>query len=103
MTISFILNGEDMIHTAESNQPLLSVLQQHFSLLQNHSPCEKTFCQRCMVLMDNKLMLSCKIPFFMVRRKEIITLEGWKQTEEFKILKNYLDKKKWFTALPAPI
>ncbi len=92
MTISFILNGEDMIHTAESHQSLLSVMQQHFTLAQSHAPCEKTYCQRCLILLDNKLMLACRVPFFMVRRKEVITLEGWKLTEEYRLLKNHMEK-----------
>lgn len=92
MTISFILNGEDIIHTADSNQSLLSVLQLHFSLLENHSPCGKTYCQRCQVLLNNKLVLACRIPFFLLRRAEIITLEGWKLTEDYRQQRRIMDK-----------
>lgn len=91
MTISFILNGEDIIHTAPSNHTLLSVLQGHFSLSPHHSPCQKASCQRCLVLLDNRLVNSCRVPFYMVRRKEVITLEGWKLTEDYQHLKEFLD------------
>jgi carbon-monoxide dehydrogenase small subunit len=86
MTISFILNGEDIIHTADSHESLLSVLQLHFSLLEDHSPCGKTYCQRCACLLDNRLVLACRIPFFQVRRREVVTLEGWKLTEDYRNL-----------------
>jgi aerobic-type carbon monoxide dehydrogenase small subunit (CoxS/CutS family) len=44
------------------------------------SECNGHLCGNCIVLLDQKPVLSCLIPAFLIRDKEILTFEGFKKT-----------------------
>jgi aerobic carbon-monoxide dehydrogenase small subunit len=84
MTISFILNGEDVTAKARSVDRLSDVLRDQFDLLGVQSDCRCGRCGRCLVFLDGRLVPSCILPAFKARGREIITIEGFSQTEDYR-------------------
>ncbi len=83
MTISFILNGEDVTAKARSADRLSDILRTGFGLLGVRSDCRCGRCGRCLVFLDNRLVPSCIVPAFAARGHEIVTIEGYAQTEDY--------------------
>jgi carbon-monoxide dehydrogenase small subunit len=83
MTIRFILNGEDVQIKTEADFRLIDILRTNFNLLQAKSGCLSGKCGCCSLIFNGKVRLACSIPAFLIRGSEIITLEGFNQTEEY--------------------
>jgi carbon-monoxide dehydrogenase small subunit len=83
VTIRFILNGEDVVVSAEANRRLVGILREHFSLVKTKSGCLSGACGACSVIFNGAVSPSCLIPAFRVQGSEIITLEGFSQTDEY--------------------
>jgi carbon-monoxide dehydrogenase small subunit len=83
MTVSFILNGEDVSVNARSYERLADTLRERFGLLGLKADCRRGVCGKCLVLLDGRLAPSCLLPVFRVRGHEVITIEGFTQTDEF--------------------
>jgi carbon-monoxide dehydrogenase small subunit len=84
MTVSFILNGEDVSANARSVDRLSDTLRDAFGLVGTRSDCRCGRCGRCLVLLNGRLVPSCIVPAIGARGKEIITIEGFAQTEEYR-------------------
>jgi aerobic carbon-monoxide dehydrogenase small subunit len=83
MTVSFILNGEDVGAKARSVDRLSDILRDSFGLLGVSSDCRCGRCGRCLVFLDNRLVPSCIVPAFAARGREIVTIEGYALTEDY--------------------
>ena len=83
MTIGFILNGEDVIIRSEANVRLVDLLRINFGLLGAKAGCLTGKCGFCAVLFNGSVSHACLIPAFRVRGSEIITIEGFSQTDEY--------------------
>jgi aerobic carbon-monoxide dehydrogenase small subunit len=83
MTITFILNGEDVSAKARSVDRLSDLLCDSFGLLGVRSDCRSGRCGRCLIFLDGRLVPSCIVPAFAARGKEIITIEGFAQTDDY--------------------
>jgi carbon-monoxide dehydrogenase small subunit len=83
MTIRFILNGEDVEVSVEANKRLLTIVREHFSLVAAKSGCLRGNCGACSVIFNSAVVSACLIPAFRVQAGEIITLEGFSQTDEY--------------------
>jgi carbon-monoxide dehydrogenase small subunit len=83
MTIGFILNGEDVVIRSEANIRLIDILRVNFGLLGAKDSCLSGKCGFCTVLFNGNVSHSCLIPAFRVRGSEIITIEGYSQTNEY--------------------
>ncbi|MDR0760292.1 MAG: 2Fe-2S iron-sulfur cluster binding domain-containing protein [Treponema sp.] len=83
MTINFILNGEDVISHAEADERLLNILRGSFKLFGTKTGCLSGRCGVCFVILNSKAVPSCLVPAFRVRNSEIITIEGFSQTDEY--------------------
>ncbi|MDR0316074.1 MAG: aldehyde oxidoreductase [Treponema sp.] len=83
MTISFILNGEDVVIRSEANVRLIDILRGSFGLLGAKSGCLTGKCGACTVIFNGRASPACLIPAFRVRGSEIITIEGFSQTNEY--------------------
>ncbi|WP_028974910.1 (2Fe-2S)-binding protein [Spirochaeta cellobiosiphila] len=84
MKISFILNGEDIELDLSHELPLSSILRDQLMLKGTKDLCKNGHCGLCSILLDGQLVASCMIPAFKVRGKEVITIEGFRETEDFK-------------------
>ena len=83
MTIGFILNGEDVIVRCDPNVRIIDVLRLNFGLLGAKAGCLTGKCGFCAVLFNGRVSHACLLPAFRVRGSEIITIEGFSQTDEY--------------------
>jgi carbon-monoxide dehydrogenase small subunit len=83
MTIDFILNGEDVVVRAEAELRLVDILRDSFALTGAKLSCLTGCCGACMVIFNGLIVQSCLIPAFSIRGSEIITIEGFSQTDEY--------------------
>jgi len=83
MTISFILNGEDVVVRSEATVRLIDILRGHFGLFGAKAGCLTGQCGACSVIFNSHLSSACLIPAFRIRGSEIITIEGFSQTVEY--------------------
>lgn len=83
MTLGFILNGEDVSARVRSSDRLSDILRERFGLLGVRSDCRSGRCGRCLVFLDGRLVPSCLVPAFRARGAEVVTIEGFAQTDEY--------------------
>lgn len=74
--IEFILNGEKVNITVDSDRFLLTVLRKEFGLTGTKYGCGEGLCGACTVLIDKTAVRSCSISMDEVRGREVITIEG---------------------------
>ena len=82
MTIGFILNGDDLELQSGAENRLVDILRDNFGLLGTKASCYTGQCGACSVIFNGKVVKSCLIPAFKVKSSEIITIEGFSQTDE---------------------
>jgi carbon-monoxide dehydrogenase small subunit len=82
MTISFILNGEDVVTQVEADHRLIDILRTQFGLSGAKNGCLNGRCGACTVMFNGSISPACLIPAFRVRGSEIITIEGFSHTDE---------------------
>ena len=85
MKIPVTLNGDKVILEALSDEPLRNVLREN-GCLSIKKGCTKGQCGSCSVLFDGKIVASCKIPAPIAMNSDIITLEYFSKTEEYKTI-----------------
>jgi carbon-monoxide dehydrogenase small subunit len=83
MTISFILNGEDVIARSEASVRLIDILRGSFGLMGAKYGCLSGQCGACTVIFNGQVSSACLIPAFRIRGCEIITIEGYSQTDDY--------------------
>ncbi len=83
MTVGFILNGEDVVVQTTADKRLVDILRDSFQLTGTKAGCRTGRCGSCSVMLNGKVVPSCLIPAFQVRGTEVITLEGFSQTDEY--------------------
>jgi len=83
MNIGFILNGEDVAIRTNAERRLTDILRTNFKLLGAKTGCYIGQCGACSVLLDGAVVKSCLIPALKIRGSEIITIEGFSQTEDY--------------------
>ena len=88
MKIKFKLNGEDVCVAAEATRRLLDLVRADLGLTGTKEGCGEGECGACAVLLDGRLVNSCLVPAGMVDGKSVLTLEGYRETERFRALKN---------------
>ncbi|MCX7656549.1 MAG: 2Fe-2S iron-sulfur cluster-binding protein [Treponemataceae bacterium] len=92
MTISFILNGEDVVIQASMDERLLHILHETFHLKGTHGSCNGGHCGLCGVFLNNRLVPACIIPAFKLQGSEVITIEGFTQTLEYQDIIQGIDQ-----------
>jgi carbon-monoxide dehydrogenase small subunit len=94
MTIGFILNGEDVLFNSEAETRLVDILRNNFNLLGTKTGCYSGSCGSCSVIFNGNVIKSCLIPAFRIPGSEIITIEGFTQTDEYQdIMLGFIDAK----------
>ena len=87
MEIKFKLNGEETSITTNPLKRLIDVLRDDFKLTGVKEGCGEGECGACSVLLDNRLNNACLVTAAMIAGKSILTIEGYRETEKFNILK----------------
>ena len=83
MTVGFILNGEDVVVQCEAGRRLIDILRLNFGLLGAKTGCLTGKCGFCAVIFNGLVSHACLIPAFQLRGSEVITIEGFSQTDEY--------------------
>ena len=83
MTLGFILNGEDVVAESSPKIRLVDILRDSFNLLETKTGCCTGICSSCSIIFNGNVVKSCLIPAFKVNGCEIITIEGFSQTDEY--------------------
>ncbi len=63
-----------------SNKPLNLILNEDITPGKNLSHCDGDLCGNCIVMIDDKAVLSCLIPAFLIKGKQITTFDGYRKT-----------------------
>ena len=98
MTIGFILNGDDLEFESDVETRLVDILRNNFGLLGAKAGCYTGQCGACSVIFkggksgNGEVVKACLIPAFKVISSEIITIEGFLQTDEYQdIIQGFSD------------
>jgi carbon-monoxide dehydrogenase small subunit len=83
MLIEFSLNAKNISLVIAAYYRHSDVLRDKFQLKGLRNACEKGYCGLCTVVLDEKLVYSCLIPVFQVRGRNVMTIEGYAETEDF--------------------
>ena len=86
MAISFTLNGKPAVYEGGAADRLLDVLRDHYRLTGVKCGCKEGECGACSVILDGRLVTSCMVAMGRVDGSEVVTIEGYRQTERFKAL-----------------
>jgi carbon-monoxide dehydrogenase small subunit len=84
MKITFRLNGKDTSVEADPSTRLIHVLRNTLGLSGMKEGCLQGQCGCCQILMNDELVPSCLVPAFAAFRGEIQTIEGFRETPEYK-------------------
>jgi len=84
MTIGFILNGEDVVAETGAAIRLVDILRNTFKLSGAKAGCYAGSCGACSVILNGYVAKACLVPAFKIRDSEIITIEGFSQTDDYR-------------------
>ena len=84
--ICFRLNGKEVSIVTDPLRRLIDVLREDFDCKGVKEGCSEGECGACSVILDGKMVTSCIIPVGAVRGREIMTIEGVRETEKGKII-----------------
>lgn len=84
--IRFVLNDKKVSVEIDTLTRLLDVMRNEFHCLGVKEGCGEGECGACSILLDGKLVNSCIIPIGQVEDSVIVTIEGLKKTERYKVL-----------------
>ena len=83
MIIPFELNGKAVYSDSNPGERLVHILRKKFKLLGSKEGCLTGRCGSCMVLMGGNPVPSCIVPVFQVRNTSIVTIEGFRETDDY--------------------
>lgn len=86
MKISFILNNKNVTVDVDPSMRLLDVLRNELHLTGTKEGCGEGSCGACSVLVNNKPYDSCLTPIINVKDKEVVTIEGIRESKEYQII-----------------
>lgn len=85
-TIQFELNGTIVTSERAAGDRLLDVLRENFDLLGVKEGCSEGECGACAVIIDGNLSNSCLVAIGSVANTKVMTIEGFRDSERFKVL-----------------
>ncbi len=85
--IKFNLNNVEMNVDIDPSKRLIDFLRDDMHLTGTKEGCGEGSCGACVVLLDHKSVNSCLIPMANVMNHSIITIEEFKNSERFNVLK----------------
>lgn len=87
MKINFNLNYKPIEIECDATRRLIDVLRTDLALTSLKEGCGEGSCGACVVLLDNVSINSCLCPVGNVIGRSVVTLEGFKDTKQFEVIK----------------
>lgn len=84
--ITFTLNGKETVYEGDLGRRLMDVLREDYGLTGVKCVCKEGECGACSVLLDGRVVNSCLIAMGRVDGCDITTIEGFRETERFRVL-----------------
>ncbi|MBU3145390.1 (2Fe-2S)-binding protein [Clostridium sp. CF012] len=84
--IEFKLNGENVKYDGNASNRLLDVLRDTYRLTGVKCGCKEGECGACSVIIDGKLANSCMVAMGRVQGSEVVSIEGFVNTERYKAI-----------------
>ena len=93
MSISFKVNNKQITTDLNPLTRLIDFIRDELKLIGTKEGCGEGECGACAVFFDGKVVNSCLIPLALCEGKNIITIEGYTETERGKVVaKAFLDE-----------
>ena len=86
MILSFNLNNKNISIETDPALRLSTLLRESFNMLSTKENCYNGHCGSCTVLINNNPVPSCIIPAVTVEGKNVLTLDGLRDKEEYEII-----------------
>ena len=83
---TFTLNGREVSYEGQASDRLLDILRNSFGLTSVKCGCREGECGACSCLINGKLTNSCIVSIGAITGDSVVTLEGYRETERFKVL-----------------
>jgi carbon-monoxide dehydrogenase small subunit len=90
--IGFVLNGDEVGIDTHPMRRLLDVLRDDFGLSGVNEGCGEGECGACAVLLNGDIVNSCIVPIGTVAGAEIVTIEGYRETERYRVIEEALSQ-----------
>jgi len=84
--VEFILDGRKASFETSPDKRLLDILREDAGINGVKEGCGEGECGACSVLRNGKLVNSCSVPVIAVHGDEILTIEGFTGTDEYRII-----------------
>jgi len=84
--VEFILNHRPVVYEGDASRRLLDVLRIDFGLVGTKEGCGEGECGACSVLVDHGLANSCLVPIANAAGRRIVTIEGFRDSERYRVL-----------------
>lgn len=84
--IEFVLNNQKVCIETNPLRRLLDVLREDLGLIGPKEGCGEGECGACSVLVGGRLVNSCLTAVGSMEGAEILTIEGYRETERFKVM-----------------
>ncbi|MFV0413494.1 MAG: (2Fe-2S)-binding protein [Oscillospiraceae bacterium] len=84
--IAFVLNGKQVVYNGSATDRLLDVLRRDFANTGVKCGCKEGECGACSIILDGRLVNSCMVAMGRVEGSAVTTIEGYRETERFKVL-----------------
>lgn len=86
MEISFIINNKRVTIDVDPSMRLLDVIRDELHLIGTKEGCGEGECGACTVLVNGEPYNSCLTPVINVQDKEILTIEGFRNTKDYRVI-----------------
>ena len=83
MLISFVLNGSPVEIDTMPHHRTVDLLRDYFQIKSIHHNCSDAHCGSCLIMLDDRPVLSCMLPAFELRSREVWTMEGISSQKDF--------------------
>ncbi len=91
MKVDCIVDGRTLSLSLNSDKPLSLILQENLESNTANAHCRGRMCGLCAVMVDGQAMLSCMVPAFEIRGREITTFDSFQKTKEMKDIERAFD------------